>query len=351
MKNVFFKTVDSLTQHRDSESLQRALLYALAEMLPLQDAVLYRPVGKMPVMHMEQVLKIVKSERGSSEEGAEAGYDIIDNVIEMSLASYVDKCMDQAEMVVDNSSALYRLLIPVSVDQKINMIISINGDDSIAQSNDLISGVIKIFQNFYAVVKESERDKLTSLYNRRTFDAKLNRMLCTQKNIKHQYIPKDKASNERQALEDSSAWMVIMDVDFFKKVNDKCGHVVGDEVLLQLSQKMMESFRSADYLFRFGGEEFVIILEPITYEMAELVLERFRKSIEDYEFTRVGKITVSLGFAKITENDFPATILGYADDALYYAKAHGRNRVFNYEKLVEGGELDKVDVTGSVDLF
>jgi PleD family two-component response regulator len=85
--------------------------------------------------------------------------------------------------------------------------------------------------------------------------------------------------------------------------------------------------------------------------MAELALERFRASIESFEFPLVGNVTVSIGFAKIEERDFPATILDYADKALYFAKDHGRNRVCNYETLLEQGELHAVQEEGSVDLF
>ena len=144
---------------------------------------------------------------------------------------------------------------------------------------------------------------------------------------------------------------MILDIDFFKRVNDEYGHVAGDEVLLRLSQKMKQDFRYTDLLFRFGGEEFVIILEPIPSAMAQATLERFRKNIAEYQFPLVGATTVSIGYAKITENDFPATILGYADKALYFGKEHGRNCVYNYEALIESGELGESSTEGTVDLF
>jgi len=348
MNDVLFEIVHKMTQQRDSDSLQRALLIGLMDVLPLHEAALYRPVGEGSVMHMEQLLEVKRS----PDEGATGNScEVIDNIIELSLATYVNKCMEQAELLVDEEPSIYRMLIPLTIDHKIKMVLSLNGEKQVSKSHDFIKNVIKIYENFSAVLDGSERDKLTGLFNRRTFDAKLKRMLKAQKTRQHKYIPDQKKSDERNLSPNASAWLVILDVDFFKRVNDRFGHIVGDEILLEIAQRMTDCFRRADYLFRFGGEEFVIILEPISCEMAKNVLERFRKTIADYKFPLIGEITVSLGFARITENDFPVTILSRADEALYYAKEHGRNCVYNYEQLIDEGKLEKTVVKGSVDIF
>jgi len=300
---------------------------------------------------MEQVLEIKKSQKLSSEQGSDQLYDVFDNVIEMSLASYVADCMAQTELLVDETPSVYRLLIPLTINKKIRMVLSITGESQMSDRHELIKNVIKIYENFSAVLDESERDILTGLYNRRTFDAKIRRMLHAQKNRQNKYIPEKKLSDERSQSLDASAWLVILDVDFFKRVNDQFRHIAGDEILLDLAQKMAACFRRADYLFRFGGEEFVIILEPVTREMARAVLERFRKTIAEYKLPLIGEMTISIGFAKITEHDFPMTVLARADEALYYAKQHGRNCVFNYEQLIDEGRLEKTLVENSIDLF
>jgi diguanylate cyclase (GGDEF)-like protein len=94
-----------------------------------------------------------------------------------------------------------------------------------------------------------------------------------------------------------------------------------------------------DKVFRFGGEEFVILLRSTTHDDALRIFERFRTSVEKHHFPQVGQVTVSVGFVKITPSETPVVILGHADQALYYAKANGRNRVCNYEELVAGGSL------------
>jgi diguanylate cyclase (GGDEF)-like protein len=120
----------------------------------------------------------------------------------------------------------------------------------------------------------------------------------------------------------------------------------GDEVLLLFSQMMEKHFRYNDFLFRFGGEEFVVILNLVDQENAEWVFERFRQRIGEFEFPTVGRVTVSIGVTHIDSAIMPSTILDRADKALYYAKSNGRNQVVIYENTAElslaapGGEPD-----------
>jgi diguanylate cyclase (GGDEF)-like protein len=103
---------------------------------------------------------------------------------------------------------------------------------------------------------------------------------------------------------------------------------------------MMRAFRMEDRLFRFGGEEFVIVLSPCAAAGAAMVLERFRSAIENFDFPQVGRVTVSLGYTRVRLDDMPSVAVGRADEALYYAKRNGRNRVCSYEVLAAAGEVN-----------
>ena len=144
----------------------------------------------------------------------------------------------------------------------------------------------------------------------------------------------------------------MLDLDHFKRVNDDFGHLYGDEILVHFANLMRTTFRSADQLYRFGGEEFVVIFGVEPRERGgEATLERFRRAVEAHRFPGVGKVTVSIGFARVADALTPAPILiDRADEALYYAKEHGRNRVCGWEALVAAGEVKpkpppKADVT------
>jgi diguanylate cyclase (GGDEF)-like protein len=94
-------------------------------------------------------------------------------------------------------------------------------------------------------------------------------------------------------------------------------------------------------LFRFGGEEFVVLLKPAELASARAAFERCRREVEQYSFPQVGRVTVSAGFTRIGIYDTPSVILDNADEALYYAKGNGRNRVCCYEELIAAGQLVK----------
>lgn len=145
-------------------------------------------------------------------------------------------------------------------------------------------------------------------------------------------------------------WLAVVDIDHFKQVNDRFGHLYGDEVLILIANILRSSFRSHDRIFRFGGEEFVVLLRSTTLSTAHKVFNRFRLAVQEYHFPQVGQVTVSLGFVSTTRGS-PVEILGQADQALYYAKEHGRNQVCFYDDLVASGQLATKVANDDVELF
>lgn len=121
--------------------------------------------------------------------------------------------------------------------------------------------------------------------------------------------------------------LIMIDIDYFKRVNDDFGHQVGDIVLATVAKLIQDSIREIDILGRWGGEEFLIIC-PFTKDRGLVTeAERIRKNIEMYEFKKVGNKTVSLGITTYKKNDTPNVILKRVDAALYKAKENGRNKV------------------------
>ncbi len=156
-------------------------------------------------------------------------------------------------------------------------------------------------------------DELTGLYNRRYFDRHLDLMI-------------------KKALEQRRSMAVMMlDIDYFKRVNDNYGHDVGDRILIEFARRIQRNIRGADLPCRYGGEEFVVLMPDIDKNRSQIVGERVREAVEMKKFdTGNGlqiPITVSIGISLIRENDNMQTLLKRADMALYQAKHHGRNRV------------------------
>ena len=190
--------------------------------------------------------------------------------------------------------------------------------------------VVEIYGNLIRLMDSRERDALTGLLNRQTFATLFE--LAVQRAMEAGYL---------------TLAVAILDIDRFKRVNDTFGHLYGDEVLIHFARLMERSFRYTDDLFRFGGEEFVVLLSTPEAAQTGGVLERFRQRVEAYEFPGVGRVTVSIGFVTSQTGILPTTLIDCADRALYVAKESGRNRVVNYADI----SVQAAAENGVVDLF
>jgi len=217
-----------------------------------------------------------------------------------------------------------------------------------AGARALIRGIVQVYANHKNLLDYSERDALTGLLNRRTFDTRFARMTAQSGHARPPQLPG--RAERRQSAQAKENWLAVVDIDHFKNINDRFGHVYGDEVLILVANMLKSSFRSNERIFRFGGEEFVVLLRAVTLKNASLAFERFRKAVEEHDFPQVGRVTVSVGYASIS-GDTPVVILGHADQALYYAKQHGRNQIQLYDQLVAERLLQVQSPSGSVEIF
>jgi len=174
----------------------------------------------------------------------------------------------------------------------------------------------KLRQNLQQVTAEAQKDGLTGLFNRRTFERVLEEYMMAAK---------------EQTID---LCLIMLDVDHFKKFNDTYGHLLGDEVLKIVSRTLTDSLKGRDVVARFGGEEFVVVLPSTPLDGALRVADAIRQSIANKELKRkdtgqnFGQITVSLGVSAYRHgiDDIPS-LVKRADDALYQSKRLGRNRV------------------------
>jgi diguanylate cyclase (GGDEF)-like protein len=193
----------------------------------------------------------------------------------------------------------------------------------------------------------AETDTLTGLYNRKTFEENLSRVLVqAERDAAGNGLPgrRQLSAAAEGAVEDEGEranWLAVIDIDHFKSINDTWGHIYGDEVLLLVAQLMRDSFRFEDRLFRFGGEEFVVILQATQQQYAQRVFDRFRHWVAEHPFPQVGNITLSIGYTRIDAMDTPTEVVGRADEALYFVKSHGRNGTLCYESLLADGLLHR----------
>ena len=247
----------------------------------------------------------------------------------------------------------YVLWLPVWMNDKVSTCLEITQSRPFsAHKLDVIQGIFHVYQNYQSLLDYSERDALTGLLNRKTFDEQFSR--STADSLARRVRP---ATTGLAVDEEASCceppveqWLAVVDVDHFKQVNDRFGHLYGDEVLILIANILRSSFRSHDRIFRFGGEEFVVLLRATSLATAHKVFNRFRLAVQEYPFPQVGQVTVSLGFVS-TSRGAPVEILGQADQALYYAKENGRNQVCFYDELIASGQLKTKVANDDVELF
>lgn len=158
------------------------------------------------------------------------------------------------------------------------------------------------------------KDRLTGLYNHALIIELLKRELA------------------KQGRRGSDLCFGMIDIDYFKKVNDTYGHMVGDVVLNELSNMLVNSVRKSDIIGRYGGDEFSVILPEITLHDSICVFERIRQSVDERKYIVEDKtihITISTGicFKRAADNLSYADIIKKADEALYLSKGNGRNRI------------------------
>jgi diguanylate cyclase (GGDEF)-like protein/hemerythrin-like metal-binding protein len=152
-------------------------------------------------------------------------------------------------------------------------------------------------------------DRLTGAWNRRRFEEAANAEMALVRRRK------------------GPVSLMIFDLDFFKNVNDTHGHNVGDTVLVEIAHIAREQLRASDALVRWGGEEFIVISPATRIEGALSLAEKIREAISAWKFPNVGHVTVSIGVAEYALGEDLAIWIQRADEALYRAKAEGRNRV------------------------
>jgi diguanylate cyclase (GGDEF)-like protein len=216
-----------------------------------------------------------------------------------------------------------RILIPLCAGDEVRFLIELGGVSVAGAGAQVGDILVPILRAYYEVLADSETDPLTRLASRRVF-----------------YSQGSAGRAAWAARPGSSRFLAIADIDHFKQVNDRFGHLYGDEILIHFAGLMRDTFRAGDLLYRFGGEEFVIVFETAAAADGAAALERFRAAVERYDFPRVGKITTSVGFTAVRGAAVPVTTLvDRADKAVYQAKHSGRNRVCDYETLEAEGVL------------
>jgi diguanylate cyclase (GGDEF)-like protein len=342
------QVIDSLaeiTRYQDREILERSLLETLSETVPSEEYRLYKiqrppPRLELTIVANKTIDRDVISEHQSNHQLTESLQQAISESIEkedvLSFDSDEHNHRGTIFPVFNKNGETTAVLVQFAK--------AIRFDDQ-----RIVFGLLRIYSNYLNLLHENVRDKLTGLLNRETLNKEILNILMDKSHTKK----KIESRGFRRASDDIQYWLGVIDVDHFKAINDKFGHLFGDEVLILMASYMTDVFRDDDLIFRYGGEEFVVLIKVLNKQDAFSVFERLRKKILQHHFPQVDTLAVSIGMVEIDEQEGSSDVIHSADKALYYAKDHGRNQTCIYEDLISEGKITPGQQikTREIDLF
>lgn len=219
---------------------------------------------------------------------------------------------------------------------------------------DFVGHLVRAYQHVLRLLDGAERDPMTGLFNRKSFDETFWRLSMNCLERPHAADSETGVPGRPERRHEDGPpgyWLGVLDVDHFKRVNDEHGHLIGDEVLILLARLMRQVFRRQDRFYRFGGEEFVVLLPSTDAAIADALFQRLRRTVETHDFPQVGRITVSLGYTQICSKDSPTGAFDRADQAVYLAKKSGRNRVVCFDTDPALRSAPVLPPAGDIELF
>jgi len=317
-----------ITKERDKKSLALALVEIIADYLDFHSVLL------LDIPPVENLENLEVSSYVCLDESRSRNYQRPD--IEVPYDDLMKSAIKENRVVSETLQDATRTIFPILIKEKPIGLLVVYHNIGNPPNEKLIHGFLSIYSNFTSILHDNERDTLTGLLNRKTFDSLISDLFS---NIPINQEKLKDSADERESAADTYHWLAELDIDHFKNINDSFGHLYGDEVLMMFANLMGNSFRKQDLLFRYGGEEFIVAITKATEADARMVLERFRTKLEAFDFPQVGKVTVSIGVAKILAGTDPSVAIEQADKALYYSKENGRNQISNYHDLLEADKI------------
>lgn len=333
-----------LTALRDRNALDVALVSAINDVLQPQSTAICRLVGDMG---NERWRICAQWNAGQTTPTSDSAWSKLDSLPPLSSHPLRQHALSTRQ-VLQTSDCPGITVFPLASNPASVGVLEIGTHEPLSpDAQRLVSGVLRLYLNFQNLLDYGERDALTELLNRKTFDGAFLKATLEQ-----QLAVENVQGDRRDAACAGSYWLAMIDIDHFKRVNDNYGHLIGDEVLLLLARLMRAHFRFHDQLYRFGGEEFVVLMRCNGEAEATGVLERLRATTEKHLFPQVGTITISIGLTEIKTGDTPSGAFERSDKAVYHAKAHGRNQVCSHAALIANGELVEASANmGEMELF
>ena len=321
--------VAEMTRSRDRAMVDATLLGAFMDLLPVRQVTLWRVLGE-PGSHQVWI-----------QSGSHLRGELMPTVDTLGDPNFAPRpyealplhceCYEQVKTLQMPLDRSHGALMPMASEREVEGVVELVLDRPLDPGlQRMAQSVLRIHRNFIGLLDYSERDTLTGLLNRKSFDETFLR--ATAMEAASLYAASSVDDDERRRRSERHHWLGVIDIDHFKRVNDTHGHPAGDVVLRAVGQALHECIRPMDTVARFGGEEFAMILPNCPPAFGQTVAERVRNKVQSRPVSIAPgvdvSVTVSIGgaFAPQWVRSSAALWIERADQQLYRAKQDGRNR-------------------------
>ena len=339
--STYIEHIVRLTDHRDRDLLELTLSKALLDLLPVNRIVIARVVTDEGERRWLEVARL----------DAKGGGRVIDpqRVDFQSLAKFDDasdrvKCLqlrDLVEIAWAGPDGPRITLLPLFSQSRDDDqgVLELHSEGPLNSENVLmVHNLRRIYRNMYSLLEFSDRDAMTGLLNRKSLDDAFYSAVLEDLDALGA-TPADDAQHgqERRHRVPVNYWLGSARIDNFGLIAERHGRSMADEVLFRVARILSNTFRTYDRLYRFGGDHFGVLMHCPDEALVLGAFDRFRSSVEKYNFPKLGRITVSCGFTTVVVDDSPVTGLEKTDKAVDFARRSGGNKACSYLGLARRG--------------
>lgn len=339
--STYIEHIVRLTDHRDRDLLELTLSKALLDLLPVDRIVIARVAREEGEGRWLEVARL----------DAKGGGRVIDplRVDFLSLVKLEDapdrlKCLqlrDRVEIAWAGPDGPRINMLPLfsQLRDDDQGILELHSEGALSAENlQMVDNLRRIYRNMYSLLEYSDRDAMTGLLNRKSLDdAFYSAVLEDLEEAMSEPDGDTSVDQERRHRVPANYWLGSAKIDNFGLISENHGRAAAEEVLSRVARILSNTFRTYDRLYRFSHDHFGVLLHCPDEALVLGAFERFRANVENYNFSKVGRVTVSCGFTTVLEDDSPGSGLEKTEKAVGFARRSGGNKACSYPGLARRG--------------
>ena len=339
--STYIEHIVRLTDHRDRDLLELTLSKALLDLLPVNRIVIARVMCEEGVSRWLEVARL----------DAKGGGRVIDplrvdfqTLVKLDDAADRLKCLqlrDRVEIAWAGPDGPRINMLPLfsQLRDDDQGVLELHSEGPLSTEHlHMVDNLRRIYRNMYSLLEYSDRDAMTGLLNRKSLDdAFYSAVLEDLEAAANTPVISTPTDLERRHRVPANYWLGSAKLDNFGLITERHGRVAAEEILSRVARILSNTFRTYDRLYRFSNDHFGVLLHCPDEALVLAAFERFRSSVEKYNFHKVGRVTVSCGFTTVLADDSPGSGLEKTEKAVDFARRSGGNKACSYLGLARRG--------------